>query len=112
MRFATAAAADRHRAHPGDHSRIVQLTVSDTVFRRLFPSANSEVADLRKVTLGCIGDCNHNGRVTVDEIVAMLNRALGNAQVSVCTRGDLNRDGNITIDEILTAVNNALHGCS
>jgi hypothetical protein len=112
MRFATATAADTHRAHPGDHSRIVQLTVNDATFQRLFPSANSEVADLRRITLGCIGDCNRNSEVTVDEILAMVDRALGNSQVSVCNRGDLNRDGKITIDEVLLAVNNVLQGCS
>jgi hypothetical protein len=110
-RFATAAAADLHRAHAGDHSRIVQLTVSDATFRRLFPSANSLVADLRTITLGCIGDCNRDNHVTVSEIIVMVNRALGNPQASECRKGDLNRDGSITITEILTAVNNVLQGC-
>ena len=111
MRFATEAAANLHRAHPGDRSRIVPLTVNDAVFRRLFPSANSEVADLRKITLGCIGDCDRDSHVTVEEIISMVNTALDNPQASVCRRGDLNRDGTITIDEILTAVTNVLQGC-
>jgi hypothetical protein len=111
LRFVSAEAADLHRAHPGDRSRIVQLTVNDAVFQRLFPSTNSTVADLRTVTLGCIGDCDRDGNVTVDEILSMVNRALGNSQASVCSRGDLNRDGTITIEEILTAVNNAQKGC-
>jgi len=111
MRFVTAAAADIHRAHPGDHSRIVQLTINDATFQRLFPSPNIEVADLRKVTLGCIGDCDRDTHVTIDEILGMVNNALGNPEVPVCGRGDLNRDGQITIEEILTAVNNAQQGC-
>lgn len=59
----------------------------------------------------CTGDCNGNGAVTVDEILTMVNIALGNALVSGCPAGDLNHDNQITVDEILTAVNNALNGC-
>jgi hypothetical protein len=44
-------------------------------------------------------------------ILALVNIALGNANVSTCQAGDANHDGNITVDEILTAVNNALNGC-
>jgi len=47
----------------------------------------------------------------VDEILTMVNIALGNASVSECEPGDANGDTHITVDEILTAVNNALEGC-
>jgi hypothetical protein len=59
----------------------------------------------------CVGDCNTDLQVTVDELLTMVNIALGNADVSACSAGDANHDGQITIDEILTAVNNALNGC-
>ena len=111
LRFATAAAAHIHRAHPGDHSRVVELTVNDATFQRLFPSPQSTVADLRKLTLGCIGDCDRSGQVTEQEILTMVDSALGNGQVSVCRKGDLNRDATITVDEILNAVNNAQRSC-
>ncbi|MFI5364609.1 MAG: hypothetical protein ACHQ4J_03200 [Candidatus Binatia bacterium] len=62
-------------------------------------------------TLACVGDCNSNGQVTVDELLAMVNIALTNVDVSACEAGDANHDGTITIDEILTAVSNALIGC-
>lgn len=58
----------------------------------------------------CVGDCNHDGEVTVDELIDMVNVALGSAQAS-CSAGDANADGEITIDEILTAVNATLNGC-
>lgn len=48
--------------------------------------------------------------VTVDEILKMVNIALG-APVEECPAGDRNGDGDITVDEILTAVANALDGC-
>ena len=36
LRFVSQEVADRHRAHPGDTSRIVALTVSHAEFTRLF----------------------------------------------------------------------------
>jgi len=59
----------------------------------------------------CTGDCNGDGHVTVDEILTMVNIALGNTPVTTCEAGDVNHDNQITVDEILTAVNNALNGC-
>jgi predicted outer membrane repeat protein len=59
----------------------------------------------------CVGDCSGDGHVTVDEILTMVNIALGNTPVTTCQAGDANHDGQITVDEILTAVNNALNGC-
>jgi hypothetical protein len=48
----------------------------------------------------------------VDEILTMVNIALGTTPVADCLPGDRSQDGTITVDEILTAVNNALSGCS
>ncbi len=59
----------------------------------------------------CVGDCSGDHAVTVDEIVTMVNIALGSADISACLAGDVNGDRKITVDEILTAVVNALNGC-
>jgi len=59
----------------------------------------------------CVGDCGADGEVAVDELITMVNVALGNEQVGTCTSGDANLDGQITINEILKAVHNALNGC-
>lgn len=45
--FATAEAAEGHRAHPGDTSRVVSIDVSDAFYRQLF--ADGDIADLRRV---------------------------------------------------------------
>ncbi len=66
---------------------------------------------LTAATPPCVGDCGGDHVVTVDELLTMVNIALGNASVSDCLPGDANTDGQITVDEILTAVNNALNGC-
>jgi hypothetical protein len=59
----------------------------------------------------CQGDCGSDGAVTVNEIITMVNIALGTANVSACTAGDADGSGDITINEIIAAVNNALNGC-
>jgi hypothetical protein len=60
--------------------------------------------------LPCTGDCDGSGDVTVNELIVMVNIALG-APLSDCTVGDANHDGQITIDELIAAVNDALNGC-
>jgi len=59
--------------------------------------------------VGCIGDCNGDGHVTIDEIITGVNIALGNADLSTCESYDIN--GQVTVAAILTAVNEALNGC-
>jgi len=59
----------------------------------------------------CVGDCNDDASVTVDELLTMVNVALGAGNVAACTEGDANSDSQITVDEILAAVNMALNSC-
>lgn len=59
----------------------------------------------------CVGDCAGNLRVTVNEILIMVNLALGNTGALSCAAGDANADGQIRVNEILAAVNNVLNGC-
>ena len=60
---------------------------------------------------GCAYDCNGDGIVTVDEVLTMVNIALGNGAVSMCFAGDSNADQQIRVDEILAGVAKALNGC-
>ena len=59
----------------------------------------------------CTGDCNGDGNVTVNELIIMVNIALGTSPVSVCPAGDPNNDGQVTVNEIVAGVNNSLNGC-
>jgi hypothetical protein len=59
----------------------------------------------------CGGDCNADHSVTIDELLTLVNIALGSVPVANCEAGDSNHDMHITVDEILSAVNNALNGC-
>jgi len=59
----------------------------------------------------CVGDCDASTEVTVNELITMVNIALGNEDVATCISGDPSGDGRVTVEEIIKAVNNALDGC-
>jgi hypothetical protein len=59
----------------------------------------------------CVGDCNGDGNVFVNELILGVNIALGSANLSECAAFDENKDGEVTISELIKAVNNALNGC-
>jgi hypothetical protein len=61
--------------------------------------------------LACVGDCDSNGVVSVNELVMMVNMALGSTALSACA-ADTNGDGQISIDELVSATNAALQGCA
>ena len=61
--------------------------------------------------IGCLGDCNGDERVTVDELVRMVNVALGTINVRACLAGDGDHNRAIVVNKIVGAVNNALSGC-
>ena len=50
--------------------------------------------------------------MTIDELITLVNIALGSANISACMAGDSNHDGQISIDEIIRAIDAALNGCT
>ncbi|MDX2169953.1 MAG: hypothetical protein SF182_22985 [Deltaproteobacteria bacterium] len=59
----------------------------------------------------CVGDCNGDGEVTVNEIITGVNIALGNTPVQTCPAFDRNGDGRVDISELIAGVANLLYGC-
>lgn len=59
----------------------------------------------------CVGDCDENGAVAVNELITGVNIALARAAVETCASLDTDADGLVAINEIIGAVNNALRGC-
>jgi hypothetical protein len=49
--------------------------------------------------------------VTVDELVTMVNIALGSIEISRCLAGEQDASGTITVNEIVAAVGFAQRGC-
>lgn len=64
-------------------------------------------------TASCVGDCTHDDRVTVDELVLGVNMALGTVPLDRCPDFDPQHGGaGVTITMLIAAVNNALVGCA
>ncbi|HVM98198.1 MAG TPA: hypothetical protein VMT89_17515 [Candidatus Acidoferrales bacterium] len=59
----------------------------------------------------CVGDCNGDGEVTIDELILAVSITLGSGKPTPCLAADKNGDGDVTIDELIAAVNRALNGC-
>ncbi len=58
----------------------------------------------------CVGDCNGTGSTTVDELITLVNIALGTVQAPACPHG-VPSGAAVDVALILQAVNKALNGC-
>jgi uncharacterized protein DUF1566 len=59
----------------------------------------------------CVGDCSGRGAVDINDLITMVNIALGTGDLAACPAGDADNSHTITINEIIAAVHNALSGC-
>ncbi|MGD9762536.1 MAG: hypothetical protein AB7V27_02315 [Candidatus Binatia bacterium] len=60
----------------------------------------------------CAADCDGGGGVTIEELIAVVRIALGDASPSQCLAADADGDGIVEVDEVIRAVANALEGCT
>jgi hypothetical protein len=61
--------------------------------------------------IACVGDCNGDGEVTIDELILGVRIALEMSDLSDCPEFDADGSEEVTVDELVQAVNNALSGC-
>jgi hypothetical protein len=59
----------------------------------------------------CVGDCDDDRAVAINELLVGVNIVTGGAALSVCPVLDANDDGSIAVNELVQAVSNALSGC-
>jgi hypothetical protein len=86
-------------------------TVSSTTPPSAGPTNTATATATITVGIPCAGDCDGSGEVTIDELITLVNIALGSLPVTNCPAGDVDHDGMIAINEIVAAVGNALNGC-
>ncbi len=60
----------------------------------------------------CIGDCNQDRQVGVNELVTAVNIAIGRTPLDACDAADFDEGGTVTVNELVQAVRAALEGCS
>jgi len=68
------------------------------------------VFDIEQVS-ACVGDCSGTRTVAIDDLITLVNIALGTAEPSVCSNGGLPIGGDVTIAVLIQAVNHALSSC-
>jgi hypothetical protein len=59
----------------------------------------------------CIGDCDGNGEVGLNELIAVVSDALASARTPACAAGDADGDGTVQVGEVVAAVGWSLSGC-
>jgi hypothetical protein len=59
----------------------------------------------------CVGDCNGNGVVVVNELIIGVNIALGSGDIGDCPAFDINSSGTVEVNELIGGVNALLNGC-
>jgi hypothetical protein len=62
-------------------------------------------------SIPCVGDCDANHQVTVDELVTGASMTLGSAQRDLCPAFDCSGNGRVTIGCVVQAADAALNGC-
>jgi Cys-rich repeat protein len=59
----------------------------------------------------CVGDCNNNGMVAINELVLGVNIALDSQSIDACPAFDCQGTGMVPINCLIQGVNNALDKC-
>jgi len=94
------------------NTAVTKLAIEPAAPSRLYTGTKGAGVFALEQRSSCVGDCNDDGRATVDELVSLVNIALGAADIVACPAGDANHDGSITIDEVVVGVNGVLNGCA
>ncbi|MBX3024259.1 hypothetical protein KF840_05035 [bacterium] len=87
-------------------------TVPPTATATIGPPTATRTAATPPTPGPCVGDCNHDGTIAVNELITGVNIALGNSDVSTCRSFDTNGDGSVAVNELIAGVNAALNGCA
>ena len=112
MLFGAGNSVDASGTVDGDDGNLTVLVVTvGTVVATATASPSINTPTVTPPPISCSGDCNGDGHVTVNELIAAVNIALGQAQITACRACDLNGDAMITINELIAAVSKALQGC-
>lgn len=114
-----------HACDDGDvcttHSRCGTLEIEDGVVRgfceagEVTPGTETPTPEATATATvgagGCVGDCNADNKVVVNELITGVNIALSTLPVSACPSFDTDNSNSVQVNELIRAVNNALGSC-
>jgi hypothetical protein len=91
---------------------VLALAIDPMEPRRLYAGTfGGGVFAIEQMPPSCVGDCAGADTVVIDDVVTLVNIALGSAQASACPDGGLPLGGEVDVAVIVQAVTNALNGC-
>jgi hypothetical protein len=91
----------------------VTRTATRTRTRTRTPVPGTPTATFTRVPPDtCLGDCDGDGAVSLDELITGVNIALGNTPLAFCGAFDPSFDGAVTIDDLTVAVDHGIAGCA
>jgi hypothetical protein len=62
--------------------------------------------------MACVGDCDRDGAVSVNEVITGVRIGLGRAPLSQCPLFDADASGAVEVHELIAGVRNSIRGCS
>jgi hypothetical protein len=83
-------------------------TVTPTPVDTATPEPSSTPEPSPTAGPACVGDCDGDGTVAINELIRGVGIALGSATLEVCPSLDTDNDGSVAINELVRAVNAAL----
>ncbi len=99
---------------PGDYPLYNQNALAFSPAGGAIPLVNGTDGSITVslVPRACVGDCNGDGTVAINELILGVDIALGEADVTACPAIDANDDLTVSINELILAVDSALSGCT
>ena len=67
-------------------------------------------ATIRALTVECVGDCNADGSVRIEDLLTATAVVLGARPISACP-GLVQQSGELSAANVVSAINDALNGC-
>ena len=90
--------------------RIPRSVIAAAGLAILVGSGTADAIAICETDCTCVGDCDGNGSVAINELVTLVNIALGAADASVCPGAHCDGD-TVDVACIISAVHPALTGC-
>ena len=86
-------------------------TATPTSSTAATPVPSSTASAIATPAVSCTGDCNHDGNVSVSELITVVYIALGQLPAGACPALEADEDETVTVDKIVVAVDNSIDGC-
>jgi len=94
----------------GNAPSVNALAIDPLTPSTVYAATDAGLFSIQQIAV-CVGDCDGKGSVTIDELITLVNIALGTAEPSDCSNGGLPIGGDVDIAVLIQAVNHALSVC-